>query len=255
MIHRSRAFIIAHRGYSELYPENTLLAFRAALAPAHAPRTFPVRGIELDIHLSADGKAVVIHDFATGRTAWRSGKRADWAGKAIRRLTLAELRRYDVGHWKGGAFSGERIPLLETVFRRLGKKTVLYVELKMKARFERRLAEEAIRLVKKYRLEQHVVLHSFHPRLGSFVKATARDIKTGFLFGSMADLRGVALADYDFLHPHWKICIASPRRFLELGKPVNAWTVESWKDAELLLASPIRAVLQGIMVNDLRIVP
>ena len=177
------------------------------------------------------------------------------ANRPIRRLTVSEIGRYDAGRWKGESFSGQKIPLLETVFRRFGKKTVLYVELKMRKRFERKLTEEAIRLVRKYRLEQQVVLHSFHPRLGSFVKARAPDLKTGFLFDSIAALKGVDLVDYDFLHPHWSLCVRLPRRFLELGKPVNTWTVETRRDLKELLASPMHGLLQGIMLNDLRIVP
>ena len=47
--------IIAHRGLSSLYPENTLIAFKKAMA-------LGVDFIELDVYASRDGELVVIHD-------------------------------------------------------------------------------------------------------------------------------------------------------------------------------------------------
>ena len=74
--------IIAHRGYSSEAPENTLAAFEAALnAGAHL--------LECDVHLSADGQVIVIHDGTVDRTT-------DGAG-AVASLTLSELKRLDAG--------------------------------------------------------------------------------------------------------------------------------------------------------------
>ena len=59
--------VFAHRGASEYAPENTLEAFRLAMEQG-------AEGIELDVHLSADGELVVIHDEklerTTNGTAW-----------------------------------------------------------------------------------------------------------------------------------------------------------------------------------------
>ena len=51
----------AHRGFSAAYPENTMLSFQKA-------REAGCHGIELDVHLSADGVPVVIHDEQVDRT-------------------------------------------------------------------------------------------------------------------------------------------------------------------------------------------
>jgi glycerophosphoryl diester phosphodiesterase len=56
-----RPLIFAHRGASGIAPTNTLVAFRAA-------RRLGADGVELDVHLSADGEVVVIHDFTLDRT-------------------------------------------------------------------------------------------------------------------------------------------------------------------------------------------
>ena len=73
--------IACHRGGAFLWPENSTLAFRQALA-------LPAEQLELDVHLSADGEVIVIHDATLDRTTDASGP--------VRARTLAELRRVRV---------------------------------------------------------------------------------------------------------------------------------------------------------------
>lgn len=72
----------AHRGASGTNPENTMLAFRAALEHG-------AEGFELDIHQTADGEIVVFHDDTLGRTTDGTG--------TVRERTLADLRGFDAG--------------------------------------------------------------------------------------------------------------------------------------------------------------
>ena len=75
--------VVAHRGGAGDVPENTMLAFGRA-------REVGVDGLELDLHLSADGHIVVIHDPTVDRTTNGTGRVAD--------LTLAELQTLDAGY-------------------------------------------------------------------------------------------------------------------------------------------------------------
>ncbi|NJP67150.1 glycerophosphodiester phosphodiesterase [Streptomyces spiramenti] len=84
---------VGHRGLMGVEPENTLRSFRRAEKEG-------VDVVELDIHLSADGHLVVMHDTTVDRTTDGSGRVAE--------LTLAELRRLDAG-------LGEGVPLFEEV--------------------------------------------------------------------------------------------------------------------------------------------
>jgi glycerophosphoryl diester phosphodiesterase len=82
---------IAHRGGAGLRPENTLAAFRHAIAMG-------CDGAELDIQLSADGIAVVHHDFRLNPALTR--RKGNWLkGETprIKDLSLAELRTFDLG--------------------------------------------------------------------------------------------------------------------------------------------------------------
>ena len=108
--------IIAHRGASGNAPENTLAAFRKAVALG---ATF----IETDLQLSRDARFVAIHDPTVNRTTNGQG--------AVHDMTLADLRKLDAGSWFGSEFAGERIPTLEEIFEFSGRNDVVfYLEIK-----------------------------------------------------------------------------------------------------------------------------
>ena len=106
---------IAHRGASHDAPENTLAAARLAWAQ-HAD------ALEVDVHLTRDGRLAVIHDPDTERTG--GGRRV------VADSSLAELQQLDVGRWKHPRFSGEKIPVLEDVFALVPSGKRVFVELK-----------------------------------------------------------------------------------------------------------------------------
>jgi glycerophosphoryl diester phosphodiesterase len=100
--------IYAHRGASVNHPENTLRAFRHALA-------IGVDGIELDVHATADGTPVVIHDRDIERTT-------DGVGY-VDEMPLARLTAFDAG-------DGERVPTLAAVLALVGDAAQLDIEIK-----------------------------------------------------------------------------------------------------------------------------
>ena len=108
--------MIAHRGASGHAPENTMAAFRRAVA-------LGANFIETDLQLSRDARFVAIHDDTVNRTTNGQGKVHD--------LTLADLRKLDAGSWFGSEFTGERIPTLEEILEFSKKNDVVfYLELK-----------------------------------------------------------------------------------------------------------------------------
>ena len=109
--------IIAHRGASHDAPENTLSAIGLAYEQN-------AEACEVDVHLTKDGKIVVLHDADTKRTAGIARKTA--------RQTFDELRRYDVGKWgtwKNKGFS-EKIPLLDEALALVPEGRRLFIEIK-----------------------------------------------------------------------------------------------------------------------------
>ena len=105
---RTRPIVLGHRGYRAKFPENTVRAFREAMAAG-------AQGIECDLQKTKDGRYVIIHDPTTGRVA--DGDRE------VARVNLSELRSLDFG-------GGERIPTLEELLTALPTGAWLDLELK-----------------------------------------------------------------------------------------------------------------------------
>jgi glycerophosphoryl diester phosphodiesterase len=94
-----------HRGARGLAPENTLEGFAVALA-------IGVTTLELDLAMTRDDVLVVSHDHRLNpdHTRGPDGKFLEAEGLAIRSLTLAEVRRYDVGRLKPGSTYAASFP-------------------------------------------------------------------------------------------------------------------------------------------------
>ena len=107
--------IIAHRGASHDAPENTLAAIHLAWQQS-------ADAVEVDVQLSKDGKLVVIHDDNT--------KRSGGFARKVGAQTLEQLRRLDVGRWKGKRWAGEKIPTLAAVLATVPDGKRLFVEFK-----------------------------------------------------------------------------------------------------------------------------
>ena len=97
----------AHRGVSTDAPENTLAAYRLAVAQGYDL-------IELDPKMTKDGVPILLHDNTLNRTARLRGAVLE-KPLSSRELTLSELSAYDVGEWFSEEFRGERIPTLAEV--------------------------------------------------------------------------------------------------------------------------------------------
>lgn len=108
-------FLVAHRGASDLAPENTLPAFELAWE-------LGADAIEGDFHLTKDGHIVCIHDYDTEKLA---GKK-----RVVAQSTLQELQALDVGKWKDPKFAGTRIPTLPQVLATVPQGKVVFIEVK-----------------------------------------------------------------------------------------------------------------------------
>jgi len=185
--------IWAHRGCSQRYPENTLLAFEKAAELKN------LTGIELDIQLSKDGHMVVFHDERVDRTT-------DGIG-ALQNLTLTELKklRIDIGNG-----TTEQIPTMEEVLDllegRLRKGLKLNIELKNSIISYKGMEEKIIELVRKRNLQDSVVYSSFYGVSLEKIRRIEADAQIGILDSKVSDclykLKGGCGADV--LHPFWK---------------------------------------------------
>ena len=143
-------WVIAHRGYRQKYPENTLAAIQAAAATG-------VPMIELDVMFSRDRKVVVIHDATLERTTNGHG--------AVNNCTMEKLKELDAGSWFDPRFADQRLPELSDVLDLVGGRTRLNIEIKAQA-YEHNHPPDAIEkqivtLVKQKDLQDSVLISSF----------------------------------------------------------------------------------------------
>jgi glycerophosphoryl diester phosphodiesterase len=158
--------VLGHRGFRALYPENTLLAFRKALASG-------ADGVECDIQKTADGRYVVIHDPTTDRVAGVGGE--------VRHMRLDDLRRLDFG-------SGEKVPELSELLEAIPSGRYLDVELKTETLTSNDCGPLADILDARIK-RQHLMVSSFDPHL--LLPFRRRGFTVGFLLGEETIDRGV----------------------------------------------------------------
>lgn len=162
--------IIGHRGASAVAPENTMAAFREAIAVG-------ADGIEFDVRLTRDGVPVVIHDSTLRRTAGINQRVAD--------LSWQEISEVDVGRWfKTGSFAGETVPsLAQLLVLFQSNNGTLYLEMKTDSPAEQRpLAEACCRLINEHSLKERVMVECFQLPALEIVKEIDSEIKTAALF-------------------------------------------------------------------------
>ncbi len=219
--------ITAHRGASHDAPENTLIAYVKALEAGAG-------AAELDVHQTADGELVLMHDETVDRTT--DGTGPVWA------LTLAELRSLDAGSWFNNSFSGESVPTLREVVRFAKGMIVLNIEVKV-SREEPGIAEKVITIIREERFEQDCFITSFDRHTVEEVKRLAPDLRVGFIFGR----------DYpeNVFDGVWEILSCNVvivdstfiARAHRAGKEVHVWTVNDEVTMRRLLALGVDSII------------
>ena len=155
---------IAHRGASGSAPENTLAAFKKAIE-------IGVDAVELDLHGTADGEIVVIHDPSLDRTTNLHG--------SVNQATLETIKRADAGGWFASEFVGEPVPTLVEALECIGGNTIAVLEIK-----DATIGEAVVKKINEMDALEKVVLISFHTSVLREVRALDPRIPTGWLIGS-----------------------------------------------------------------------
>jgi glycerophosphoryl diester phosphodiesterase len=230
----NRPLNLAHRGASHAAPENTLAAYQQA-------REFGADGVELDVMLSADGEAVVRHDFDLDRTTNGHG--------LVKDHTLAELRALDAGVWFGPQFAGERVPTLREVCAWAGQDMLLDIELKSVDVGDNGLERKVVPIVQEFGLEGRVILSSFNPFALRRVRAINPRLGTGLLYAtdlpiylSRAWLR--PLVRPDALHPEFSMATDAYLQWARgKGYRVNVWTPDDPADLKHLVGLRVDTII------------
>jgi glycerophosphoryl diester phosphodiesterase len=205
---RADVLVTAHRGASLQAPENSLAAFRAALAAG-------ADYIELDVQRLRDGTLAVVHDRDLMRMAGDPRRVTD--------LELADLQQIDIGSRRDSRYAGERVPTLEQAIALVRGRARLNVELKYNVPDEG-LAPAVIELLRRENFVDQVVITSLDHASLRQVESIAPGIATGLIV--TASVGDVIATDTDFVSlSSAKATADLVRRARAAGKGVHVWTV------------------------------
>ncbi len=202
--------IWAHRGCSQNYPENTMLAFEKAA------NLQDLIGIELDIQLSKDGYIVVIHDERVDRTTNGIGE--------VQQYTLSELKSLQIDAGNGRI---ERISTIEEVVDllepRMKQGLLLNIELKNSNIPYPGMEEKIVDFVYKRGIQKSVVYSSFHALSLETIRKLDNQAEIGILDTKVSDclykMQGGCGANA--LHPYWQGMDLPSERLK--GYTIRAW--------------------------------
>jgi glycerophosphoryl diester phosphodiesterase len=202
-----RPLLGGHRGNPAEFPENTMGSFKSAIAAG-------CDLIECDVHLSSDGRLVVIHDHTLERTTNGTG--------LVRDRTSAELRKLDAGH-------GERIPLLQEVIELALGRVGLVIEIKQAPFQYVGLEEKLLAMLRQLGAVSECAVISFHHPSIQGLRGMEPKLQLGILEGARPIHPAAMMreAGADVYSPHWGA--SDPELIKEVhaaGGAVAVWPVD-----------------------------
>ncbi|MBO5496499.1 MAG: glycerophosphoryl diester phosphodiesterase membrane domain-containing protein [Oscillospiraceae bacterium] len=208
----SQVRVIAHRGGGSEGAENTVAGLYTAWE-------IGAYGSEIDIQRTKDGYYVLNHDGNFQRVAGVKQKPQE--------LTLAEIKALSV--------DGEPVPTLEEALQASRGNGVLFIELKGETA-DQQMADDAVKIVKEYGMEQECVLISLKYGLIDYIEQNYPEIQTGYLtFASFGD---TAKLNCDYLALEEESATADVISAVhKQGKKVLVWTANERESQKHFLCS------------------
>lgn len=230
-------WIIGHRGAMGHAPENTLISFEKGWR-------LGADGLECDVHLSRDGRLVVIHDGTLERTTDGRG--------AVRRMDWGELRRLDAGAWYHPRFRGQRLlrlpDLLEWIRPKRspgGRPLHLLVEIKSGSPRTPGVARRVVWALRAGGMLRRSWVISFDHDVVREVKRLCPRLPAGLIFHKrLPDLAArLRRAKADGSFPLWKL--VNPKlvqRARRGGRFLGVWTVNDAKAMRRMIRLGVDAI-------------
>lgn len=215
---------IAHRGAKAYEPENTLKAFQKAL-------DLNADGIELDVHLSADGHVIVIHDETIDKMTNGKG--------AVNSFSLSELKSFRIA-------DRYEIPTLKEVFDLVNKKCFINIELK-----NADTLTKVVSLIHEYISDkkwnyEHFIVSSFDWNALQEVHNLDSKIPIGVLTETNLHL-AVAFAEtikVKAIHPYYHLLNKENTKAIqEKGFLVLPWTVNIEEDIQKIKSYKVNGII------------
>ncbi len=207
---QDRVQIMAHRGASDVAPENTLAAIQAAVAAG-------ADWVEIDVQETRDGEVVVIHDSDLMKVARNPLKIWD--------ASFGDLAGIDIGSWFDTRFADQRVLRLGELLAYCKGKIKVIIELKYYGhdfQLEQRVAE----IVDDLAMAEEVMVMSLKTKAVKKMKKLRPNYRCGVLLSvSVGDIQRI---DADFIAINGRFASAElVRRVHRAGKQVYVWTINT----------------------------
>ncbi len=185
--------ILGHRGYSEIAPENTKLAFDSAY-------NFGFDGIEIDVHKTKDNELVVIHDETIDRTSDGKG--------LVKEMTLQELRQRNFTYRFNKTIPKQTILTFKEFLTEYGDKfKVINVEVKTDIEHYKDIEKDILVVHNEVKAKDNIIYSSFNFETMRILRKLDKDVLLGFLFTESYELEDIleeVKEICDYIHPWFK---------------------------------------------------
>jgi len=231
--------LAAHRGGSLLWPENSLLAFRNALA-------LGADFIEFDVHLSRDGEVMVIHDATLDRTTSGAGPVRDRSVTELRALRLKD---------RTGAVTAETVPTLDEVVEVAAQaKRRMLLEIKVdaaKARYPG-IEEKVLAILDRHAMTASSVIMAFEAPTWRRVRELRPEVATCALYSARTlgrsslapELETLRAAGVRFIGvEHTVVDAAAVAQAQRAGVGLGAWTVNNPADMKRMIEAGVTILI------------
>jgi len=243
LVHAVGTLFAAHRGGAQLWPENSLLAFRNAIA-------LGADFLELDVHLSKDGQVVVIHDPSLERTTTGAGPVSD--------RTLAELGAVRL-KGRDGKVTEELLPTLDDVAQLVAPTPLrLLLEIKVDAKRARYpgIEEKALAILDSHGMASRTIVMAFEEGTVRRIRKLRSDVTVGGLFWpkGLAETRSTVEREIDglrrlgarFIGLHQElVTVEVVKQAQQAGLLLGVWTVNDTGAMKRFIGMGV-----GILITD-----
>lgn len=230
--------IIAHRGASGYAPENTMPAFILAYEQN-------ADGIEMDVHLTKDGRVVICHDDTLERTSNGTGE--------LRAKTLYELKKLDFGSWYGEKFKNERIATFDEFwdwFITTRRDFIVNIEIKNGPYIHEGIEKKLLDIINDKPLPNlfdRIIISCFHHDTLNKVKQIESRFQTAPLFeGTIIDIEKLCeqAGHSEYIHPYYNsIDTAMLQKSQNSNIKINTWTVNTTEQLEYVKQFNINGII------------
>lgn len=232
-----KTMIMAHRGFSEAAPENTIPAFQAAVDAG-------VKAVELDVQMLKDGTIIVMHDDSFARTCG--------VNKHVWETDYDEVKTYDAGSFFSEEFAGTPVPTLDQVIKQFRNDLFINIEIKRTGHDEG-IEKAVVDIIRANQFIDHCDVTSQDYDTLIRVKEANPDILTAYTtvigLGEIENLDAASIISIQETFATF----STVERLHNAGKRVFVWTVNDADVMDRLISLNVDAILTNDPVKGAQV--